>query len=69
LIAATKVDAPDEIAAKRAGELLAVTGTSDVVDALLVGLARDRDVILTSDPDDIEPLVAAARIRATVFAI
>ena len=69
LVAATKVDAPDDVAAKRAGELLAITGTADVVDALLVALARDGDVILTSDPDDIEPLVVAAGIRATVFAI
>jgi len=69
LVAATRVDAPDEVAAKHAGALLAVTGTADVVDALLVGLARDGDVILTSDPDDIEPLVVAARIRATVLAI
>ena len=67
--AATKVDAPDEVAAKRAGELLAISETTDVVDALLVGLARAGDVLLTSDPEDITALVAAARVRVTVFAI
>ncbi len=69
LLAATRVDAPDEPAARRAGELLIRTKTKDVVAALLVGLARDGDTILTSDPGDITKLVAAARVRATVLAV
>jgi hypothetical protein len=66
LISATDVDAPTELAARRAGELLAKTRTRDVVDALLVGRARDGDTVLTSDPDDIESLLAAAGIDAAV---
>jgi hypothetical protein len=69
LVAATQIEAPDLPAARRAGELLARTRTRDVVDALLVGLARTGDVILTSDPDDIAALTDAARVRAVVIAI
>lgn len=43
---------------RAAGELLARSGTSDVVDAALVLLAEDGDDIVTSDPDDIELLAA-----------
>jgi predicted nucleic acid-binding protein len=69
LAAATKVDAPGESAARRTGELLAKTRTADVVDAFLVNLARDGDSIITSDPRDIERLLAATTKRATVIAI
>jgi hypothetical protein len=41
------------------GELLAATGGADVVDAALVLLAEDGDHLLTSDPDDLEPLAEA----------
>lgn len=69
LISATSVDAPTELSARRAGELLARTRTRDVVDALLVGRARDGDTVLTSDPDDIETLVAAAGVDATIVRV
>lgn len=66
LLAATRIDAPSEPAARRAGELMAKARTADAVDALLVGLARSGDTILTSDPDDIDRLIAAAGVRAAV---
>ncbi|HEX7836519.1 MAG TPA: hypothetical protein VF469_03600 [Kofleriaceae bacterium] len=69
LISATSVEAPTEQDARRAGELLAKTRTQDVVDALLVGRARDGDTVLTSDPRDIERLLAAAGVRATVVTV
>lgn len=69
LISATRVDAPTEQAAHRAGGLLAKTRTHDVVDALVAGCARDGDTVLTSDPHDIEALLGAAGVRATVAAI
>lgn len=40
--------------------------TSDVLDALLVGIARGGDIILTSDLDDIDCLVRAARLEAKI---
>ncbi len=66
LIAATNVDAPTERDARRAGELLARSKTRDIVDALLVGGVRDGDTVLTSDPDDIDRLLACAGVHATV---
>lgn len=61
-----EVIAPDEAAARRCGELLAATSTRDVVDGFVVALARRGDVILTSDPEDINVLAKAAKIRVTV---
>lgn len=50
----------DRALGRVAGELLARAGRSDVVDAALVMLTSDGDQIVTSDPDDIEPLAQAA---------
>ena len=54
------VRAVDERAGRAAGALLGRAAKRDVVDAALVLLAEDGDVILTSDPRDIEPLAAAS---------
>jgi predicted nucleic acid-binding protein len=49
--------------ARACGELCAATGSSDIVDASVVILARERrDPIVTSDPDDLRRLDPAARI-------
>jgi len=48
----------DEPLGRAAGELLAQSGSRDVIDAALVLLAADEDRIVTSDPGDIEPLAA-----------
>jgi hypothetical protein len=40
------------------GELLARAGTADVIDAALVLLADDGDDIVSSDPENLEPLAA-----------
>jgi hypothetical protein len=42
------------------GLLLRGSGKADVVDGSIVDLAEDGDEILTSDPDDITPLIRAA---------
>ncbi|WP_026910265.1 type II toxin-antitoxin system VapC family toxin [Patulibacter minatonensis] len=54
----------DEPLGRRAGALLAVTGGRDVVDGAVAALAGDGDVILTSDPDDLLPLVVASGAHA-----
>ena len=46
----------DENLGRAAGSLLAHGGSVDVIDAALVLLADDGDDIVTSDPEDIEPL-------------
>lgn len=59
-LAGTHVRPLDDPLGRAAGELLAVAGRRDVIDAALVLLAADGDDIVTSDPDDLEPLVLAA---------
>ncbi|MBI4477723.1 MAG: hypothetical protein HY654_11150 [Acidobacteria bacterium] len=50
----------DETLGRAAGELLGLARRRDVIDAALVLLARDGDHIVTSGPDDIEPLARAS---------
>ena len=50
----------DEALGRAAGELLCVTRRSDVIDAALVLLADDDDVIVTSDPGDLAELARAS---------
>jgi hypothetical protein len=53
----------DEQLARSCGELCGVARASDVVDASVVIIARQRqDVIVTSDPDDMRRLDPAAQI-------
>jgi len=52
--------------ARAAGELLATSGTSDAVDALIVMVALPGDQLLTSDPVDLRPLVTHRAIPVTV---
>ena len=63
------VRALDVVLGRRAGALLARAGTSDVIDAAVVLLASDGDWILTSDPDDLEPLVEAAGLLVDVIPV
>ena len=49
------------------GDLCGMTSTSDVVDAHLAVISADRDVILTSDPEDLRALVGATGTRAQVI--
>jgi hypothetical protein len=53
----------DDQLSRSCGELCGATGTSDVIDASVVILARRRrDLIVTSDPDDIRRLDPKAAI-------
>jgi len=51
---------------RRIGELLARTGSADVVDAHVALLAAPADIVLTSDPDDIRTLLRTRGIPARV---
>jgi hypothetical protein len=57
----------DDALGRAAGELLAGARRSDVVDAALVLLAEDGDHIITSDPDDLEPLARAAGCHVEII--
>lgn len=59
-LAGIEVKALDQTLGRAAGELLAATGLSDVVNAAVALLALDGDEIVTLDRDDIGTLVAAA---------
>jgi hypothetical protein len=59
----------DRARARDCGALLARSETSDVTDASVSLLANDGDIVLTSDPHDIERLLDAAGTRARVRAV
>ena len=68
-LAGARVRALDDALGKRAGALLAKTGSRDVLDAALVLMAVDGDDILTSDPDDLAPLARAAGIDVDLLVV
>lgn len=59
LFRAVDVKAVDEQLGRDAGVLLARAAAGDAVDATVVAIASAGDRILTSDPGDIQSLVAA----------
>ena len=59
----------DETLGRSAGILLGRSRMNDVIDAALVQLAEDGDIILTSDPDDLEPLAAAAGLHVDIVPV
>jgi predicted nucleic acid-binding protein len=67
---ACTVEEMNEEIAKAVGHLLAESHTTDVIDASVVeGAARRGDVILTSDPVDIERLVEACGRKLRVVTV
>ena len=54
---------------KRIGELLALAGTADIVDAHVALMTAHADLVLTSDPGDIRELLQARRTSARVQAV
>jgi hypothetical protein len=55
--------------ARAAGELLAATGTSDVVDALAALAAMPGDQLLTSDPEDLAMLTERRGLPVTIVRV
>jgi hypothetical protein len=68
LLRAVDVRAIEHRDGRQAGVLLGLAGTADPVDACVVLLAGPGDRILTSDPDDLTRLAAAAANRAVIIA-
>src|SRR5688572_8251668 len=69
LMPALEIMPIDENLGRQAGVLLGATRTSDVIDAVLVLLAEDGDFVLTSDPDDIEPLAKASGLHVDIVPV
>ena len=57
----------DHRTSRATGDLCGVTKTTDVVDAHVALLTFDRDVVLTSDVDDIRRLLRSRGIRAEIL--
>jgi hypothetical protein len=60
LLRSVDVQPVDQRLGREAGLLLGRAGTRDAIDASVVAIAVTGDRILTSDADDIRPLVAAS---------
>lgn len=58
-----RVEALDDALGRRIGMVLRRARTSDVIDAGVVLMAVDGDMIVTSDPGDLEPLAIAADVH------
>ena len=69
VLASVEVLSFDRRHARRAGELLGLTRSTDAVDAHLVLVAEPGDRILTSDAEDIGRLLAARGVEATVVGV
>lgn len=55
---------------KAAGAICARTGTSDVIDALVVVTAlRLHALVVTSDPDDLQCLASSLQSKLTIFTV
>ncbi len=63
LLRATQIVPLDLELGRSAGALLGRARAKDVIDAALVLLAGDGDQLLTSDPDDLTTLAAAAGVH------
>ncbi len=60
LLLGVEISPLDEELGRRAGLLLGRSGTSDAIDAALICLAYDGDVVLTSDAGHLELLAGPA---------
>ncbi len=59
----------DEVAAKRAGELLRANRTDDLVDAHVALLVQPGGRVLTSDEADIKRLLRTRRVKAEIVRV
>ena len=69
LLPALDIVAIDETLGRRVGVLLGHARKSDVIDAAVVLLASDGDVVLTSDPRDLKALADAAGIHVDLVLV
>jgi hypothetical protein len=69
LIPALHVEPLDNRLGQRAGVLLGRARRKDVVDAALVLLAADGDIVLTSDPGDLAPLASALELHIDIVPV
>lgn len=66
LLPGVDVAALDDALGRRAGVLLGRARATDAVDAAVIAIAADGDMILTSDPDDLRGLAEAAAVHVDI---
>ena len=66
MLAGVGVEALGKDDGKRIGELLALSGSADIVDAHVALITANADLGLTSDPGDIRKLLHVRRVSARV---
>ena len=67
LLKGCRIEPLDEARARSAGAACAAAGSSDIVDAsVVVGAAARSDLVVTSDPGDLERLRAALRVALRI---
>jgi hypothetical protein len=67
LLAGCDVEALDDALARAVGALAARAATTDIVDACVVeGALRRRDLVVSSDPDDLQSIAAATGHRLDI---
>ena len=66
VLAGVGIEALGKDDGKRVGELLARSGSADVVDAHVALVAASADMVLTSDPDGIRALLRARGVPVRV---
>ena len=69
LLASVDVAPVDDELGRRAGLLLARTGTADAIDASVICLAQDGDDVLTSDPADLQALARSAGVHVDLISV
>jgi hypothetical protein len=69
LLRAVHVVALDDALGRRAGVLLGRARTTDVIDAAVVLLADDGDLVLTSDARDLQALADAAQVHVDLVPV
>lgn len=69
LLAGVEVHPLTDSLGRSSGVLLGAAGMTDVIDAAVVMLAADGDVIYTSDPDDIAQLAAERDLHVDVVTV
>lgn len=67
LLRGCDVEALDDLQARSVGALAAKAGTTDIVDACVAeGALRRHDLVVSSDPDDLEAIAGAINRRLEV---
>ena len=68
-LAGTNIVSVDAAVGRRIGELLARTGTADVVDGHVALLTDPGDTVITSDKIDIQRLLASRMVTAVIDSV